>query len=87
MAIEISTDPERLDVDLVHAWLCDVYVAPDHRGSGVSTRLLEEVTAHLAGLRLKRVVLATEDAHGVYEPYGFAPLAHPERWMARKGPG
>lgn len=68
------------------AWLCDVYVAPDRRGSGVGTRLLEEVTAHLAGLRLKRIVLATADAHGVYERFGFAPLAHPERWMALEGP-
>lgn len=69
------------------AWLCDVYVAPDRRGAGVGTTLLEAVTAHLAGLRLKRVVLATADAHGVYERFGFVPLAHPERWMAREGPG
>lgn len=136
MRLEISTDPDRLDVDLVHAWLstdaywalgrtrdvversiagsltfgayegdqqvafarvvtdgatfawlCDVYVAPDRRGAGVGTTLLEAVTAHLAGLHLKRVVLATADAHGVYERFGFAPLAHPERWMAREGHG
>jgi GNAT superfamily N-acetyltransferase len=69
------------------AWLCDVYVAPDRRGAGVGTTLLEAVTAHLAGLRLTRVVLATADAPGVSERFGFAPLAHPERWMAREGPG
>ena len=68
------------------AWLCDVYVDPAARGQGVGTALLDAVTAELAGHRLKRVLLATEDAFGVYARYGFAPLAHPERFMAIEGP-
>ncbi len=68
------------------AWLCDVYVEPAARGAGVGTALLDAVSARLAGHRLKRVLLATHDAHGMYERYGFAPLAHPEHFMALEGP-
>jgi GNAT superfamily N-acetyltransferase len=66
------------------AWLCDVYVAPSARGTGVGTALLEAVTAHLAGYRLSRTLLATADAHPLYERYGFAPLANPTRFMERR---
>ena len=65
------------------AWLCDVFVSPDRRGDGVGTALLDAVTAHLAGCRLSRTLLATADAHALYERYGFAPLRHPRRFMAR----
>jgi GNAT superfamily N-acetyltransferase len=65
------------------AWLCDVYVDPARRGAGVGTALLEAVTAELAACRVKRALLATADAHRVYERFGFAPLEQPERWMAR----
>jgi GNAT superfamily N-acetyltransferase len=65
------------------AWLCDVYVAPDRRGAGVGTALLDAVTARLAGYRLSRTLLATADAHALYERYGFTPLHHPERFMER----
>ena len=68
------------------AWLCDVYVDPAARGAGVGTALLEAVRAQLADYRLRRVLLATHDAHRVYERYGFAPLAHPEHFMALESP-
>jgi len=63
------------------AWLCDVFVLPEHRGRGVSRRLMGAVMTHpeLAGLR--NFLLATRDAHGLYEKFGFAPLAEPRRWM------
>jgi GNAT superfamily N-acetyltransferase len=63
------------------AWLCDVFVLPAHRGHDVSRRLMDAVMAHpdLAGLR--NFLLATRDAHGLYEKFGFAPLAEPRRWM------
>ena len=63
------------------AWLCDVFVLPAHRGHGVSRRLMDAVMAHpeLAGLR--NFLLATRDAHGLYEKFGFTPLAEPRRWM------
>jgi GNAT superfamily N-acetyltransferase len=67
--------------DATFAWLCDVYVAPDARGIGIGTWLVRLVRDHLHSRGLLRMVLATADAHGVYERVGFAPLAHPERWM------
>jgi GNAT superfamily N-acetyltransferase len=64
------------------AWLCDVYVDPGVRGKGIGTALVEAVREHLRPYGLRRVLLATHDAHGVYEKVGFAALAEPERWMA-----
>jgi GNAT superfamily N-acetyltransferase len=65
------------------AWLCDVYVDPSRRGAGVGTALLEAVSAELSTWQVKRALLATADAHGVYERFGFTALEQPERWMAR----
>ncbi|SHK70488.1 GNAT family N-acetyltransferase [Streptomyces yunnanensis] len=128
---ELSTDPDRLDVDLVHhwlstdafwalgrsretveqaarasvnfavhgpdgsqvayarvvtdratfAWLCDVYVAPEHRGRGLGTWLASAVRDHLAPYRLKRVLLTTLDAHDIYARAGFVPFPTPESLM------
>jgi GNAT superfamily N-acetyltransferase len=63
------------------AWLCDVFVLEAHRGRGLGKWLIATVVAHpdLAGLR--RFLLATRDAHGLYQQYGFTPLAAPDRWM------
>ncbi|SNX57145.1 predicted N-acetyltransferase YhbS [Streptomyces sp. TLI_55] len=63
-------------------WLCDVYVDPSVRGKGIGTSLVEAVREHLREYGLRRILLATHDAHGVYEKAGFAPLAQPDRWMA-----
>ena len=65
------------------AWLCDVFVDPDVRGLGVGVALIEGVIADLEPLGLRRIMLSTADAHGLYEKFGFEPLAQPERWMAR----
>ncbi|MEV1050486.1 GNAT family N-acetyltransferase [Streptomyces sp. NPDC049887] len=66
------------------AYLCDVYVDRSVRGKGLGTALAAAVRDRLAPLGLRRIVLATDDAHGVYERAGFAPLADPEKWMALK---
>ncbi|AEW98862.1 GNAT family N-acetyltransferase [Streptantibioticus cattleyicolor] len=130
---EISTDPARLDVALVHrwlsedaywargrsrekqdraiagslnfgvydsvsgaqvgyarvitdeatfGWLCDVYIAPDARGKGLGTALATAVRDHLAPHGIRRLLLATQDAHGVYAKAGFVPLPRPEQWMS-----
>ncbi|MFJ8842840.1 GNAT family N-acetyltransferase [Streptomyces cyaneofuscatus] len=128
---EIDTDPDRLDVGLVHhwlstdafwalgrsrdtversiqgslnfgvyaadgtqaayarvvtdratfAWLCDVYVAPAHRGLGLGVQLATAVRDHLAPYELKRTMLATLDAHELYKKVGFVPVPDPERLM------
>ncbi len=69
------------------AYLCDVYVLPAHRGQGLGRWLMECVMAHpdLAGLR--RLSLVTRDAHRLYLPFGFAPLAHPDRHLEIARPG
>jgi predicted GNAT family acetyltransferase len=64
------------------AWLCDVYVDPAVRGKGLGTALVAAVRDHLLPYGLRRVLLATHDAHGVYAKLGFEPLAEPDRWMA-----
>ena len=130
---EISTDPSRLDAELIHqwmsldaywalgrsretqdraiasslnfgvyntsngaqvgyaravtdyatfAWLCDVYVARADRGKGLGVALAAAVCDHLARYGLRRILLATTDAHGIYAKVGFEPLAKPEKWMA-----
>ena len=63
------------------AYLCDVYVLEGHRGRGLGKWLMGAVMAHpeLAGLR--RFLLATRDAHGLYAQRGFTPLARPETFM------
>lgn len=63
------------------AWLADVYVEPAERGGGLGSWLAGAVRDHLAGLGVRRIVLATNDAHGVYAKVGFAPMEHPDRWM------
>ncbi|MHC5700299.1 GNAT family N-acetyltransferase [Streptomyces tirandamycinicus] len=64
------------------AWLCDVYVDRAVRGRGLGTTLAAAVRDRLAPLGLRRILLATDDAHGVYEKAGFAPITDPEKWMA-----
>ena len=68
------------------AYLADVYVLEAHRGKGLAKRLLESIQAHddLQGLR--RFLLATRDAHGLYAQFGFRELAHPSRMMERRNP-
>jgi len=63
------------------AWICDVLVDEAWRGKGIGRWLMRGVVDETATLGVVRVVLATRDAHGVYAPIGFAPLAYPQFWM------
>ncbi|WP_353813477.1 GNAT family N-acetyltransferase [Agromyces sp. SYSU T00266] len=65
------------------AWLCDVIVSPEARGRGVGVGLVGFVVEQLEPLGLKRLVLATGDAHTLYGRFGFEPLDRPEQWMIR----
>jgi GNAT superfamily N-acetyltransferase len=67
------------------AWLCDVFVDESARGRGVGKKLMAAIVAALEPLGLRRMLLATADAHGLYAQYGFEPMTSPERWMVRPG--
>jgi len=63
------------------AYLADVYVLEEHRGQGLSKRLVETIQAHPELQGLRRFMLATRDAHGLYAQFGFASPARPENLM------
>ena len=66
-----------------YAYLADVYVLRPYRGRGLSKWMMEEITAHPELQGLRRWMLFTKDAHGLYAQFGFTPLAQPERCMER----
>lgn len=68
------------------AYLADVFVLESHRGRGLAKFLMECISNHPQLKSLRRWVLATRDAHGLYEKFDFTPLAHPERYMERYDP-
>lgn len=63
------------------AWLCDVYVLEEVRGRGFGKWLMEAVVAHPDLQGLRRFVLGTRDAHGLYARFGFKPLARPDIFL------
>lgn len=63
------------------AWLCDVFIHEDYRGHGIGKWLMETVHSHPDLQGLRRWMLATRDAHGLYEQFGWTLIDHPERWM------
>jgi GNAT superfamily N-acetyltransferase len=65
----------------VFAYLCDVFVLDKYRGSGLSKWLLQTIIAHPDLQGLRRRLLATADAHGLYKQFGFTELNSPENWM------
>lgn len=125
-AYEVSTDPTRLDLDLVHgyltasywaegrarsvterairhslcfgvyragrqvafarvvsdfavfAYLADVFVLPAERARGLGAFLVATVVSHPDLQRLRRFSLATADAHGLYERFGWRPHPRPQ---------
>ena len=56
------------------AWLCDVFVDEPFRGQGVSIAMLDALMTRADLGTVKRFILATNDAHGLYERYGFRPI-------------
>jgi GNAT superfamily N-acetyltransferase len=63
------------------AYLADVFVTGGFRGLGLSKWLVQTILAHPDLQGLRRWLLATADAHGLYSQFGFLPLTSPERWM------
>ena len=127
----ISTDPARLDLDVIHgyltrsywspgvsretvaaslrgsicfglfdgdeqigfarvvtdgatfAYLADVFVLESHRGRGLATWFMEVVMAHPDLRGIRRWMLVTADAHGLYRKVGFTEPSKPERIMEK----
>ena len=67
-------------------YIGDLFVLPEHRGKGLSKRLMEAIMAHPELQNFRRWMLATSDAHGLYEKFGFRPLAAPDVLMERHDP-
>src|SRR6478672_3709775 len=133
-AYQISTDPVRLDLEVIHgyltrsywaagipratvqrslthslcfgvyagaeqvgfarvisdyatfAYLADVFILETHQGRGLARWLMECIMAHPDLQGLRRWLLFTRDAHGLYRQYGFGPPAAPERIMEIRYP-
>lgn len=68
------------------AYLGDVFILDEFRGRGLSKWLMETITNHPDLQNFRRWILATKDAHALYEKFGFAALKFPDRWMERTAP-
>lgn len=65
------------------AYLCDVMIADSYRGQGLGKWLVEAILAHPEVQSVRRWLLITRDAHGLYSQFGFVGLDEPERYMER----
>lgn len=65
------------------AYLGDVYVLEEYRGKGLSKWLMETITSHPNLQGLRRWILLTSDAHGLYKQFGWKEIAEPAKWMDR----
>ena len=65
------------------AYLGDVFVLPEARGRKLSVWMMECIVSHPDLKGLRRWILLTRDAHGLYTKFGFTSLVAPERWMER----
>ncbi|MDF0534590.1 GNAT family N-acetyltransferase [Shewanella sp. A32] len=63
------------------AYLADVFISPEHRGLGLSKWLVQTIVAHPELQGLRRMMLATRDAHGLYAQFGFNTVENPQSLM------
>ena len=63
------------------AYLGDVFVLESHRGQGLAKWMMECIMQHPALQGLRRWILLTRDAHGLYKQFEFTPLKSAERYM------
>jgi GNAT superfamily N-acetyltransferase len=68
------------------AYVGDVFILDEFRGQGLSKLLMEAMIADPRLQGLRRWILATRDAHGLYEQFEFSSLRFPDRWMERTAP-
>jgi len=71
----------------IFAYLCDVFILGDYQGQGLGKWLTETILDVLDEEGVRWTMLATRDAHELYEEYGgFQKLYLPEKWMGRVNP-
>ena len=68
------------------AYLCDVFIDESYRGQGLGKWLMSVVMDHPDLQGLRRWILATRDAHGLYRQFGWTELKDPGRWMEIHNP-
>lgn len=68
------------------AYLGDIFILEEFRGRGLSKWLINVIVNHPELQGFRRWILATKDAHTLYEKFGFAALRFPERWMEKTAP-
>ena len=73
----------------IFAYLCDVFIHEDYRSHGLGKWLIQTIMEHPDLKEMRRWVLVTNDAHGLYKQFGFASIEDPEHWMQmfRRFPG
>jgi N-acetylglutamate synthase-like GNAT family acetyltransferase len=84
-----NTDSKKKQVGFVRlitdsatfAYLADVYILEEHRGNGLSKQLMATIVKHPQLQGLRRIMLATKDAHSLYEQYGFTALTDQTMFM------
>lgn len=67
----------------VFGWLLDVFVLEEYRGQGIGKQLMEAIINHPDLNSLPRMGLGTDDAHGLYQQFGFTALSKPSNMMER----
>ena len=68
------------------AYLCDVFIHEEFRGRGLGKWLMQSMFEHPDLKHIRRWLLATDDAHGLYQQFGFEQLPEVEKWMQRLRP-
>ncbi|MGI1677268.1 MAG: GNAT family N-acetyltransferase [Cellvibrionaceae bacterium] len=69
------------------AYLCDVFILEEHRGKGLSKKLMIYIKNYSELQGLRRIMLVTRDAHELYKPFGFTEPNAPNLWMEISDPG
>jgi N-acetylglutamate synthase-like GNAT family acetyltransferase len=65
----------------IFAYLCDVFILEDYRAHGLGKWLIQTILEHPELREMRRWVLVTRDAHGLYKEFGFTSIDEPEHWM------
>jgi len=68
------------------AYLCDVFIDEEYRGQGLGKWLVQSILEYPSLNHIRRWLLSTSDAHGLYQQFGFEQLPEVEKWMQRLRP-